>query len=293
MTNHQSVQTARDVRPVSRAVSQPVPRHEVQRFGAQAHQARRHHQLPGVLAEPGQHPAAQNHLLAALREGDCERLLSKMDLVRMPLGWEVNGPGDVQKYLYFLTEGLVSQFYVMSDGAQAGFALAGMEGAVGVASFLGGRSMPSQAVVVSPGFAWRMRADVVEAECEHSGPLLKLLLRYTMLVIAQTGQAAACSRHHSVSQRLCTLILTRLDRMPSNELKVTQEMLANALGVRRESVTDAAGKLQAKGLIRYHRGSIAIVDRAGLEKQACECYEAVREEQERLFPDGTNAHASR
>jgi CRP-like cAMP-binding protein len=273
-------------------VTRHAPWRGPQRLESTPHPAQRTHRTQVVASQPS---PLQNHLLETLTTvaaSEYERLLSKLERVRMPLGWTVNGPGERQKYLYFLTEGLVSRCYVTRNGEKAEFALAGVEGAIGVASFLGGRSMPSQAVVVSAGYAYRVNADVVEKACEQSAPLLQLLLRYTMLVITQTGQAAVCSRHHSVIERLSTLILSMRDRLPSNELKFTQESFANALGVRRESVTEAAGKLQAAGLIRCTRGKTLVLDRAKLEARACECYGVVRDEQERLFPGHSDAHAN-
>src|SRR5450830_637783 len=228
----------------------------------------------------------QNHLLAALPLEDYERQLPDLEPVSLPLGWAIHGAGDREKYLYFLTAGIVSRFYVTENGASAEFAVTGSEGVIGVASFLGGESTPSQAVVLSAGFAYRLRADLLKNEFEHNGPLPKLLLRYTQALTAQIGQIAVCNRHHSLEQQLCRWILSNLDRLPSNELTMTQELIANMLGVRREGVTEAAGKLQKAGLIHCRRGHIAVLDRPQLEAQVCECYAVVKREYDRLLPPG-------
>jgi CRP-like cAMP-binding protein len=239
----------------------------------------------GALSATAPHSPSQNQLLAALPSEDYERLLPKLEPVALPLGWAVHSAGDQEKYLYFLTAGIVSRFYVTQDGASAEFAVTGSEGVIGVASFLGGESTPSQAVVLSAGYAYRLRAELLKNEFKHDGPLPHLLLRYTQALIAQTGQIAVCNRHHSLEQRLCRWILSCLDRLPSNELTMTQELIADMLGVRREGVTQAAGKLQEAGLIHYSRGHIAVLDRPRLEAQACECYAAVKREYDRLLPE--------
>jgi CRP-like cAMP-binding protein len=230
----------------------------------------------------------QNHLLAALPVEDYERLLPDLEPVPLPMGWTVHGAGDREEYLYFLTSGIVSRFCVAENGESAEFAVTGSEGVIGVASFLGGESTPNQALVLSAGYAYRLGADLVRSEFEHEGPLPHLLLHYTLALIAQTGQIAVCNRHHSLEQRLCRWILLCLDRLPSNELAMTQELIANMLGVRRESVTEAAGKLQKAGLIHYSRGHIKVLDRPQLEAHACECYAVVKCEYDRLLrPDDT------
>ena len=239
----------------------------------------------GKHAVSAPHTPRQNHLLAALPPDDYERLLPDLESVRLPLGWTVHSAGDREDYLYFITAGIVSRFYVTESGASAEFAVTGSEGVSGVASFLGGESTPSQAVVLSAGYAYRLAADLLKNEFEHNSPLPRLLLRYTQALIAQTGQSAVCNRHHSLDQRLCRLILSSLDRLPSNELTMTQELIANLLGVRREGVTEAARKLQKAGLIHYSRGHIAVLDRARLEAQVCECYAVVRREYVRLLPN--------
>ena len=232
-----------------------------------------------------QHTPRQNHLLAALQAEDYERLLPDLEPVPLPLNCTVYGADDREKYLYFLTAGLVSRFYVTENGASAELAITGNEGVIGIASFLGGESTPSQAVVLSAGYAYRLRVNPLKTELAHGGPLLPVLLRYTQALIVQTGQMAVCNRHHSLEQRLCRWILSCVDRLPSNELKMTQELVADMLGVRREGVTAAAGKLHTAGLIHHSRGRISVLDRPRLEAQACECYAVVKREYDRLLPE--------
>ncbi len=232
-----------------------------------------------------QHTPRQNRLLAALPLEDYERLLPDLEPVSLPLGWTVHSAGDREKYLFFLTAGIVSKFYVTESGASTGFAVTGSEGVIGVASFMGGESTLSQAVVLSAGYAYRLGADLVKDEFKHGGPLPHLLLRYTHALMGQTGQIAVCNRHHSLEQQLCRWILSCLDRLPSNELTMTQEVISDMLGVRREGVTEAAGKLQKAGLIHYSRGRIAVRDRPQLEAKACECYAVVKREYSRLIPN--------
>jgi CRP-like cAMP-binding protein len=207
----------------------------------------------------------------------------------LPLGSTVHGAGDRQQYLHFLTEGVVSRLSVTRNGASAEFALTGSEGVVGVASFLGGESMPSEAVVLSAGYGYRLSANVLAGEFGHDGLLPRLLLRYTQALITQAGQIAACNRLHAVEQQLCRWILSFLDRSPADEFLMTQEVIADLLGVRRESVTEAAGKLQEAGLIHYSRGHIAVLDRPRLEAQVCECYAVVKREYERLLAGNTSS----
>ena len=235
-------------------------------------------------AVAAQHSPRQNRLLAALPLEDYERLLPGLEPVPMPLGWTVHCGGDREKYLYFLTAGIVSSSYVTANGASTEFAVTGSEGAIGIASILGGESMLSQAVVLSAGYAYRLGAELLKSEFKHHDRLLRLLLRYTYALIVQTGQTAVCNRHHSLEQQLCRWILARLDRLPSNNLTLTQELIADSLGVRRSSITKAAGKLQQAGLIHYRRGRIAVLDRSLLEAQACECYAVVKREYDRLLP---------
>src|ERR1700674_2863386 len=225
----------------------------------------------------------QNHLLAALPAADYERLLSQLELLPLPLGWAVYESGGEQGYVYFPTTSIVSLLYVMQDGSSAEIAVAGYEGVVGIALFMGGETTPSRAVVQSAGVAYRLKASVVKGEFERGGPLQHLLLRYTQALITQMTQTAVCNRHHAVEQQLCRWLLLSLDRLPSNELIMTQELIANMLGVRREGVTEAAGHLQAAGVINYSRGKITVLQRSGLEAGACECYAVVKKELHRLL----------
>jgi CRP-like cAMP-binding protein len=226
-----------------------------------------------------------NHLLAALPRQDYERLLPGLEPVLLPQGWTVHDAGDQERYLYFLRAGIVSRIYVTASGATAEFAVTGNEGVIGIASFLGGASTPSQAVVLSPGYSYRLRADRLKHEFEHDGPLPRLLLRYTQALIGQIGLISACKRHHTLEQRFCRWLLSCLDRLPANELALTQGLIAEMLGVRREGVTEVAGKLQEAGLIQYHRGRILVLDRSALEERACECYAVIKREYDRLLAD--------
>jgi CRP-like cAMP-binding protein len=235
-------------------------------------------------AVAAQHSPRKNRLLAGLPLEDYERLLPDLEPVALPLGWTVHRSGDRENYLYFFTVGIVSQFCVTENGASTEFAVTGNEGVIGVASILGGESMPSQAVVLSAGYAYRLGTALVKTEFEHNTALAHLLLRYTLALMAQTGQIAACNRHHSLEQQLCRCILSNLDRLPSNDLTLTQELIADMLGVRRSSVTEAAGNLRRAGLIDYSRGHITVLDRPLLEAQACECYAVVKREYDRLLP---------
>jgi CRP-like cAMP-binding protein len=238
----------------------------------------------GKRAVSAPHAPGENQLLAALPLKDYERLLPNLEPVSLPQGWTVHRAGDREKYLYFLTAGIVSRFYMTQSGASAEFAVTGSEGVIGVGSFLGGESVLSQAVALSDSYAYRLRADVLKNEFEHNRPLSQLLLRYIQALITQVGQIAVCNRHHSLDQQLCRWILASLDRLPSNVLTMTQELIAHMLGVRREGVTEAAGKLQRAGLIKYSRGHIAVLDRPQLEAQVCECYGVVKREYDRLLP---------
>ena len=235
------------------------------------------------------HTPRQNRLLAALPLPDYQRLLPDLEPVPLPLGWTVHRAGDREKHVYFLTAGVVSRFYVTETGAASEFAITGSEGVIGVASILGGESTPSQAVVVSAGYCYRLEADRLKREFERGGALSYLLLRYMHALIAHCGQSAACNRHHAVKQRLCRWILSCVDRLPSDELTMTQDVIAYMLGVRRESVTVAAKKLEQAGLIQYYRGQIAVLDRSRLEAQVCECYAVVKREYERLLPGHVHA----
>ena len=233
------------------------------------------------------HPLRQNHLLAALPAADYERLLPHLEPVTLPLGLIVFESGGKLQHLYFPTSGIVSLLYTMENGASTEIAVIGNEGAIGIALFMGGESTPSRAVVQSAGDGCRLSADVLKAEFDLGGPLQHLLLRYTQALIAQMTQTAVCNRHHAVDKQLCRWLLLSLDRLPSNELTMTQELIANMLGVRREGVTEAAGRLQADGLIHYSRGRITVLDRPKLEQRVCECYAVVKKEMDRLLPEKT------
>ena len=230
------------------------------------------------------HTPKQNHLLAALPADDYARLAPDLEPIPMPLGWAVYESGGQLSYLYFPTTSIVSLLYVMESGASAEIAIIGNEGLVGISLFMGGESTPSRAVVQSAGDAYRLRASVLKKEFALGGVLQQLALRYTQALITQMAQTAVCNRHHALDQQLCRWLLLSLDRLESNELLMTQELIANMLGVRREGVTEAAGKLQDEGLIRYSRGHIKVLDRARLEKRVCECYAVVKKEFERLLP---------
>jgi CRP-like cAMP-binding protein len=225
----------------------------------------------------------QNRLLAALPATDLLRLLPHLERVLLPLGAVIYESGGEQAHVYFPASGIVSLLYVMKDGAAAEIAVVGNEGVVGIALFMGGQTTPSRAVVQSAGSAWRVEAAAIKAEFARGGALQRLLLRYTQALITQMTQTAVCNRHHLLEQQLCRWLLLSLDRLPSNQLVMTQQLIANMLGVRREGVTEAAGRLQADGLIDYSRGRINVLDRARLEKRACECYAVVRLESDRLL----------
>src|ERR1700693_4347962 len=230
------------------------------------------------------HTPKQNYLLAALPAGDYARLLPDLELIAMPLGWAVYESGGQLGYLYFPTTSIVSLLYVMQSGASAEIAITGNEGLVGISLFMGGESTPSRAVVQSAGDGYRLKASVLKTEFALGGNLQHLALRYTQALITQMAQTAVCNRHHALDQQLCRWLLLSLDRLAGIELLMTQELIANMLGVRREGVTEAAGKLQAGGLIRYSRGRISVLDRTGLEKRTCECYAVVKKEYDRLLP---------
>jgi CRP-like cAMP-binding protein len=241
-----------------------------------------HEKSPGV-APTGRIPQ-QNHLLAALPAGDYERLVPHLELIPLKLGEVLYEPGVQLRYVYFPTTSIVSLLYVMEDGASAEIAIVGNEGILGISLFMGGETTPSRAVVQSAGYGYRLKAQLLKDEFQRFGPMLHLLLRYTQALITQMAQTAVCNRHHSVDQQLCRWLLLSLDRLASNELSMTQELIANMLGVRREGVTEAAGKLQDAGLISYRRGRITVLDRPGLEARSCECYQVVKKELDRLLP---------
>lgn len=227
----------------------------------------------------------QSHLLAALPELECANLFPHMEWVPMKLGQALYESGDRLTHVYFPTSAIVSLLYVMENGSSAEIAVVGNEGIVGIASFMGGETMPNRAVVQSAGHAYRLKGHLLKQEFNRSEALRHLLLRYTLALLTQMAQTAVCNRHHSVDQQLCRWLLLSLDRLPSTELCMTQELIANMLGVRREGVTEAAGNLQDAGLIEYSRGRITVLDRPGLEARVCECYEVVRKEFLRLLPD--------
>ncbi len=236
---------------------------------------------PAVSAR---HTPRQNRLLDALPTGDYERLATHLELIPMRLGDVLYESGDRLRYVYFPTTSIVSLLYVMEDGASAEIAVVGNEGILGISLFMGGETTPSRAVVQSAGYAFRLKAELLKNEFGRFGPTMHLLLRYTQALITQMAQTAVCNRHHSVDQQLCRWLLLSLDRLASNELTMTQELIANMLGVRREGVTEAAGKLQDAGLIRYRRGKITVLDRPGVEARSCECYQVVKSEFDRLLP---------
>jgi len=234
------------------------------------------------MASP--HDPKQNHLLASLPAADYARLLPDLELLPMPLGWSVYESGERLSYTYFPTDCIVSLLYVTESGASAEIAITGNDGLVGISLFMGGESTPSRAVVQSAGHGYRLKAQILKREFALGGHLQHLALRYTQVLITQMAQTAVCNRHHSVEQQLCRWLLLSLDRLPSNKLIMTQELIANMLGVRREGVTEAVGHLQADGLIHHTRGEITVLDRSKLEKRVCECYAVVKRESDRLFP---------
>ena len=236
------------------------------------------------VAAPRRASPHQNHLLDALPSSDYERIASHLELVPMALGDVLYESGDRLRYVYFPTTSIISLLYVMEDGASAEIAVVGNEGILGISLFMGGETTPSRAIVQSAGHAFRLKAALLKEEFARYGPTMHLLLRYTQALITQMAQTAVCNRHHSVDQQLCRWLLLSLDRLGANQLAMTQELIANMLGVRREGVTEAAGKLQDAGLIRYGRGRITVLDRPDLEMRSCECYQVVKKEFDRLLP---------
>ena len=226
----------------------------------------------------------RNRLLAVMADADFARIAAHLEFAPVGLGEVLYEPGGRMDHAYFPTTSIVSLLYVMLDGASAEIAIVGNDGLIGVSMLMGGESTPSRAVVQSAGDGYRLSANVLLDEFSRHGPTTQLLLRYTQALITQMAQTAVCNRHHTVDQQLCRWLLLSLDRSPSAELRMTQELIANMLGVRREGVTEAAGKLQAAGLIDYSRGRIKVLDRPGLEARACECYRVVRRETDRLLP---------
>jgi CRP-like cAMP-binding protein len=217
-------------------------------------------------------------------DAERQRWLPQLEFVEMPLGQVLYESGGTLTHVYFATTAIVSLLYVMQSGASAEIAVVGNEGIVGISLFMGGDSTSSRAVVQSAGHGFRLKAQIMKEEFNRAGPVLHLLLRYTQALITQMAQTAVCNRHHSLDKQLCRWLLLSLDRLQGNELAMTQELIANMLGVRREGVTEAALKLQQAGLIRYARGHILVLDRDGLEKRSCECYAVVKKEYDRLLP---------
>ncbi|WP_434777948.1 Crp/Fnr family transcriptional regulator [Neisseria sp. Ec49-e6-T10] len=226
----------------------------------------------------------KNHLLEALPIEAQNRLASHLEPISMPLGMVLYESGDIPNYVYFPTDAIVSLLYVMENGASAEIAVIGNEGFVGVSIFMGGESTINRAVVQSAGFAYRIAKQKFNEEFNRYGDMLRLMLRYTQALITQMSQTAVCNRHHSIEQQLCRWLLLSLDRLPDNQLFMTQELIANMLGVRRGGVTEAAGKLQKLGIIEYNRGHITVLNRALLEQLCCECYAVVKKETDRLLP---------
>jgi CRP-like cAMP-binding protein len=239
------------------------------------------------------HGPRDNRLLAALSGEDYEAMLPFLEPVELPLGMALYESGGEQGYVYFPTSAIVSMLYVLEDGASAEIAVTGCEGLVGIALFMGGETTPSRAVVQSAGKGYRVKAAALKEKFEAGGELQVLLLRFTQALITQMTQTAVCNRHHAVDQQLCRWLLLSLDRLPASDLVMTQELIANMLGVRREGVTEAAGKLQDAGLIEYSRGRIKVLDRPQLEARVCECYAVVKKEYDRLLPPAATGRRKR
>ena len=250
--------------------------------------------------------AKDNHLLAALPDSEFQVLLPDLEPADMTLGQVMYESGDTMTHAYFPTTAIVSLLYVMESGASAEIGVVGNEGVVGISLFMGGSSTPSRAVVQSAGQGFRLKSRIVKEQFDRAGPLMHLFLRYTQALITQMSQTAVCNRHHTLDKQLCRWLLLSLDRLPGRNLLMTQELIANMLGVRREGVTEAALKLQRAGLIQYSRGHIEVLDRPGLEERSCECYKVVKDEYDRLLPalkttnvprrhsrEATSAHATK
>lgn len=230
------------------------------------------------------HNPRQNHLLDALLQTEYDRIASDLEYVEMPLGEVIYESGELLQHVYFPIDSIISMLYVMEDGASAEIAVVGNEGILGISIFMGGETTPSRAVVQSAGYGYKLKAQLLKNEFNRAGPVMRLLLRYTQALITQMSQTAVCNRHHTIEQQLCRWLLLSLDRLASDELSMTQELIANMLGVRREGVTEAAGKLQRAGLIDYRRGKIKVLNRPALEARVCECYQVVKTEFDRLLP---------
>jgi len=235
------------------------------------------------------HRPRENLILAALPPASYQPLLPHLELVEMPLGHSLYESGGKLQYVYFPIEGIVSLLYVTQNGSSAELAVVGREGMIGVSLFMGGETTPNRAVVQSACKAYRLPAKVLKAHFAEGGAVQLILLKFTQTLITQISQTAVCNLHHSVDEQLCRWLLLSLDRLPNNQLQMTQELIANMLGVRRQGVTESAGKLEREGLIRYSRGLITVLDRAGLEKRACECYAVVKLETARLLPQASGA----
>ena len=232
----------------------------------------------------GSEPKA-NHLLAALPDAEFQRWLPLLEPVDLPLGFVLYESGRAPSHVYFPSTAIVSLLYVLEDGDSVEIAVVGNEGVVGISLFMGGETTPSRAVVLSAGRGYRLNSNAIKESFNRDQPVMHLMLRFTQALITQMAQTAVCNRHHTVDQQLCRWLLLSEDRLQGNELVMTQELIANMLGVRREGVTEAALKLQAAGLIRYARGHITVLDRRGLERRTCECYAVVKKEYDRLLPD--------
>ena len=229
----------------------------------------------------------KNHLLASLADEEWQRWKPLLEHIEMPLGHVLYESGKTQSHVYFPTTSIVSLLYVLENGASAEIAVVGNEGVVGISLFMGGGSTPSRAVVQSAGHGFRLKANALKDEFDRGGAVLHMLLRYTQALITQMSQTAVCNRHHSLDQQLCRWLLLSMDRLEGDQLVMTQELIANMLGVRREGVTKGATDLQNDGLIKYNRGRITVLDRPGLEKRVCECYAVVKNEYDRLLPGKT------
>jgi len=238
-----------------------------------------------VIVKDSGHTPNQNHLLAALPADVFERLSPHLELTPMPLGEVLYESGGQLQHVYFPTTAILSMHYVMEDGASAEIAGVGNEGVLGISLFMGGNTTPSRATVQTGGHGYRLRGQLMMEEFYRAGPMMRLMLRYTQALMTQMSQTAVCNRHHSVEQQLCRWLLLTLDRLPSSELTMTQELIASMLGVRREGITETAGNLQREGLISYRRGHITVLDRSRLESHACECYGVVKKEFHRLLKD--------
>jgi CRP-like cAMP-binding protein len=234
---------------------------------------------------PALHPPDQNHLLAALPAEVFARISPHLELIAMPLGEVLCESGGQLHHVYFPTTAIVSLHYIMENGASAEMAGVGNEGVLGISLFMGGNTTPSRATVQTAGYGYRLQGHLLMEEFNRAGPMMRLMLRYTQALITQMSQTAVCNRHHSMEQQLCRWLLLTLDRLPAQELIMTQELIAGMLGVRREGITETAGDLQRAGLISYRRGHITVLDRSGLESRACECYNVVKKEFRRLLSD--------